>query len=567
MLKDLLPKNSSKTISQDLSSGLVVFLVAIPLCLGIALASGAPIMSGIVAGMVGGIVVGLFGGSALGVSGPAAGLVAIMLDAKDAFTPENLRGKEGAEVILTQAQIMEIFQVILLATLIAGVFQVIMGYLKAGVIAYYIPTAVIKGMLAAIGAIIIFKQIPHAVGYDTDYEGDLTFLQSDGQNTFTEIFESLAHVQVGSVILFVAALAVLILWTLPFFKSKPIFRIVSGPLVAVTIGILGHLAYTNLFPEMLITDSGMVNLSTDNLSFNWIVLPDFGQIANPAVWKYAVIIAGVASVESLLCAEATDKMDPHKRITPMNKELRAQGYANIVSGLIGGLPITQVVVRSSANVQSGGQTRMASIFHGVLILLAILVLAPMLNLIPKSVLAAILIIVGYRLLRPQIFKSMWSKGLPQFIPFAVTIIAILVTDLLTGVGIGLAVGAFYILVSNFKVPYTYDLNHEEERKVIRLKLAEMVSFLNKGNILSTLREVPDGSKVIVDAHKTYFIDPDVQEVLDDFESSSEERGIEYVFLAPNSDIDPKNDAKRLMTELGTINGGPGGNPKGKSKGK
>ncbi len=549
MLKDLLPKDSSKYLSQDLSSGLVVFLVAIPLCLGIALASGAPIMSGIVAGMVGGVVVGLFGGSALGVSGPAAGLVAIMLDAKETFTPENLKSTDELEIVLTQAQLMEIFQVILLATLLAGVFQVLLGFVKAGVLAYYIPTAVIKGMLAAIGAIIIFKQIPHAVGYDIDYEGDLDFIQSDGQNTFTEILEALGHVQTGSMILFVAAMAILLIWTLPYFKTKSIFRIVSGPLVAVAAGIIGHLLYVNAFPDLLITDSGMVNLSTDNLSFNWIVLPDFSQFGNPDVWKYALIIAGVASVESLLCAEATDKMDPHKRITPMNKELRAQGYANIVSGLIGGLPITQVVVRSSANVQSGGQTRMAAIFHGLMILLSILILAPLLNLIPKSVLAAILIIVGYRLLRPQIFKLMWKKGWSQFIPFAVTLIAILLTDLLTGVGIGLAVGGFYILIGNFKVPYTYTLNHEGERKVIKLDLSEMVSFLNKGNILSTLRQIPDGSKLIVNASNTYYIDPDVEEVLDDFSSTCDERGIEYVFLAPKDGLDHTRHSKKLRTEL------------------
>lgn len=549
MFKDLFPKSSSKTLSADLSSGLVVFLVAIPLCLGIALASGAPIMSGIVAGMVGGIVVGLFGGSALGVSGPAAGLVAIMLDAKDTFTPDNLKPTDGAEIVLTNAQLMEIFQLVLLATLLAGVFQVIMGFLKAGVIAYYIPTSVIKGMLAAIGAIIIFKQIPHAVGYDSDYEGDLSFLQPDGQNTFTEIFEALTHVQLGSVFLFLIAMVVLIAWTLPFFTKRPIFRIISGPLVAVVVGIIGYLVYTNFLTGYAITDSGMVNLSTDNLTFDWVVFPDFSEIANPNVWKYALIIAGVASVESLLCAEATDKMDPHKRITPMNKELRAQGYANIVSGLIGGLPVTQVVVRSSANVQSGGQTRWAAVFHGFLILAAILVLAPLLNMIPKAVLAAVLMIVGYKLLRPQIFVLMWKKGLGQFIPFMVTIVAILMTDLLSGVGIGLAVGAFYILISNFKVPYTYRLDHEEERKVIHLDLSEMVSFLNKGNILSTLREIPDGSKVVVNATNTYFIDPDVQEVLDDFEISAEERGIEYVFMASKDNIDPTKHSKKLRTEL------------------
>lgn len=548
MFKNLFPKFDSKSIGPDLSAGLVVFLVAIPLCLGIALASKAPLMSGVIAGMVGGIVVGLFGGSALGVSGPAAGLVAIMLDAKDTFTPANLKGGE-TEAILTNAQMMEIFQVILLATVLAGVVQVVLGFIRAGVLAYYIPTSVIKGMLAAIGAIIIFKQIPHAVGYDVDYEGDMTFLQSDGQNTFSEILEALTHIQLGSFILFAVATAVLIIWTLPFFKSKPIFRIISGPLVAVMVGIVGHLIYKNFMTEFLITDSGMVNLSTDNLSFNWIVLPDFSRIGDYNVWKYAFIIAAVASVESLLCAEATDKMDPHKRITPMNKELRAQGLANIVSGLIGGIPITQVVVRSSANVQSGGQTRWSAIIHGVMILASILALAPLLNLIPKAVLAAILIIVGYKLLSPTVFKSMWKKGMTQFIPFAVTIVAILITDLLIGVGIGMAVGAFYILISNFKVPFTFKLTKEKQRNVITLELSEMVSFLNKGNILTTLREIPDGAKIVIDARKTFYIDPDVREVFSDFKQNALDRGIELVFIDSEQGDNPSHDAKLLLSQL------------------
>lgn len=528
-MKNFLPSLNLKYLKGDASAGLVVFLVAIPLCLGIALASEAPLMSGIIAGLVGGIVVGFFGGSELGVSGPAAGLVAIVIGA---------HGDLGT------------FELLLMATLIAGIMQLVLGILGAGIVAYYIPSSVIKGMLAAIGIIIIMKQLPHAVGYDSDYEGDLSFVQPDGENTFSEMSHILEAIQPGAAIICAVGLAVLLLWNLPVFKRISIFRLISGPMVAVISGIGLQAAFLAFAPELAVGTSGMVDLPTDKGALDLITLPDFGGIGNSQVWAYAGIIAFVASVESLLCAEATDKMDPQKRITPMNKELRAQGLANVVAGLIGGLPITQVIVRSSANVQSGARTRTSAIFHGALILISVLLLPNVLNMIPKASLAAILFIVGFKLVRPALFKLMFTKGWNQFIPFVVTIIAILLTDLLIGVGIGLAVAIVFILVSNFLSPYTYEIEDEDEdgNPIIRIKISEVASFLNKGNILSTLRSIPDESHVIIDARKTQMMDFDVEEVILEFMVGAKHRNIKVDFLRKDS-VQTNESAKQLQKIL------------------
>ena len=526
-MKNYLPSINLKYLKSDASSGIVVFLVAIPLCLGIALASEAPLMSGIIAGLVGGIVVGLFGGSELGVSGPAAGLVAIVI---------------GAHTELGT------FELLLLATMIAGIMQFVLGMLGAGVVAYYIPSSVIKGMLAAIGIIIIMKQLPHAVGYDADYEGDLTFSQADGENTFTELSHIFEAIQPGAAIICAVGIAILLLWNLPAFKRISLFRLISGPMVAVISGIGLQAAFLAFAPDLAVGSSAMVDLPTDKSALDLVTLPDFGGFGNGQVWFYAGVIAFVASVESLLCAEATDKMDPEKRITPMNKELRAQGIANVVSGLIGGLPITQVIVRSSANVQTGARTRTSAVFHGVLILISVLLLPGLLNMIPKASLAAILFIVGFKLVRPALFKLMFKKGWGQFIPFVVTIIAILLTDLLIGVGIGLVVAVIFILVSNFLSPYTYTIEDEDGHPLVRIKISEIASFLNKGNILSTLRLIPDDSYVIIDASRTQMMDFDVEEVILDFMENAKHRNIKVDFLRKGS-VQTSESAKDLKKIL------------------
>lgn len=529
-MKNFLPTLSFSHFKSDFSAGLVVFLVAIPLCLGIALASDAPLMSGVIAGLVGGIVVALFGGSELGVSGPAAGLVAVVI---------------AAQIELGS------FEVLLLAIFLAGIFQLVLSFLKAGVIAYYIPTSVIKGMLAAIGIIIIMKQIPHSVGYDADYVGDMNFEQQDGHNTFTELSYIMDAIQPGALIICAVGLAILVLWTLPVFQRIPIFRILSGPLVAVASGIALQVGFVNFAPDLAVSASGMVFLDTDKSPLDWITGPDFMAIGVPRVWFYAGMIAFVATVESLLCAEATDKLDPEKRITPMNKELRAQGLANIVAGLIGGLPITQVIVRSSANVQSGGRTRLSAFIHGILILISVLLLPGLLNMIPLASLAAILLMVGYKLVKPSLFKAMYRKGWGQFVPFMVTIVAILLTDLLIGIGIGLAVGIAYILIGNFQTPYTYRIEDEEGHPLIRIKLSEIASFLNKGNILSTLRSIPDDSHLIIDARDSHLIDYDVEEVIMDFIENAKHRGIEVEFLRKEKNAN--GGSKGLRKILGGSN--------------
>jgi MFS superfamily sulfate permease-like transporter len=496
-----------KTLNKDAPAGLVVFLVAVPLCLGIALASGAPLFSGIIAGMVGGIIVTAFSGSDLGVSGPAAGLTVIVLSA------------------ISELGSFEIF---LTAVMIGGLFQIVLGLLRAGIIGYYFPTSVIKGMLSAIGIIIFLKQIPHAFGYDKDYEGDLDFIQADGQNTFTELSNMVDFITPGAIMVSVFSIMVLILWEQKFMKKIKIFGVIQGPLVVVVGGIfLGKLL---LNTSLEISAEHMVSIPvSSSLSgfFNQFTLPDFSQIGNPEVWIVGFTIAIVASLETLLCVEATDKLDPLKRITPTNKELRAQGIGNLVSGLIGGLPVTQVIVRSSANIQSGGQTKVASFIHGLLILVSAMLIPGIMNLIPLASLAAILFVVGYKLAKPAIFKQMYREGIQQFIPFVVTVLAIILTDLLVGIGIGLAVAIFFILRKNYLSPFVLKTTREKDDKHFRIELSENVTFLNKASILKELNNMPKDSYVLIDASKTIHIEHDVLEIISDFIIASKHKNIQF----------------------------------------
>lgn len=499
-------KSLFSNLKSDLPAGLVVFLVAVPLCLGIALASGAPLFSGIIAGMVGGIVVTSFSGSQLGVSGPAAGLAVIVLAAIEEL---------GA------------FDSFLLAVVIAGGVQIILGIARAGIIGYYFPSSVIKGMLAAIGVIIFLKQIPHAFGYDKDPEGDLEFIQADGQNTFSELFNMIDFITPGALIISVLSLAILILWERPFMKKIRLFQIVQGPLVVVALGItLGVLFQGS---QYAISQDHMVAIPVAD-GFDGFVglftLPDFSQIINPQIWIVGITIAIVASLETLLCVEATDKLDPQKRVTPTNQELRAQGIGNLVSGLIGGLPVTQVIVRSSANIQSGGKSRMSALFHGVLILISAMAIPNILNMIPLASLAAILLVVGYKLAKPELFRQMYRAGLKQFVPFTVTVLAIVFTDLLVGIGIGLAVAIFYILFDNLKNPYVFKETHDSSRTHYRIVLSEQVTFLNKAQILKELNTIPENAELLIDASNTVMIEHDVLEIINDFRINSQYKNID-----------------------------------------
>jgi MFS superfamily sulfate permease-like transporter len=493
-------------IKYDLPASIVVFLVAVPLCLGIALASGAPPLSGIIAGIVGGIIVSTFSGSPLGVSGPAAGLAAIVLTAIPAL---------GG------------FEIFLLAVVIAGVIQFLLGVAQAGIIGYYFPTSVIKGMLAGIGVIIFLKQIPHAFGYDKDPEGDLAFQQIDGQNTFSEIFNMMDFITPGAIIIASVSLLILILWERPFIKKLAIAQWVQGPLVAVVTGIvLGSVFASN--PDLVLGQEHLVSLPiVDGFKGigDLLVFPDFTQLTNPQVYVTAVTLAVVASLETLLCVEATDKLDPQKRVTPTNQELRAQGIGNFVSGMIGGLPVTQVIVRSSANIQSGGRTKVSAFLHGILILLTVLLIPTVLNMIPLATLAAILLMVGYKLAKPSLFREMYKKGKFEFIPFIVTILGIVFTDLLTGIGLGMAVAVVFILMRNYQIPFIFDGDKYSPGDLIVLELSEHVTFLNKAGIQKSLQQLPDHSTVRIDGSGTLDIHPDVLEIIEDFKTTAVARHI------------------------------------------
>ena len=500
-------------LKSDFPASIVVFFVALPLCLGIALASGAPLFSGLIAGIIGGIVVGALSGSKIGVSGPAAGLAAI---------------------VLTSIGTLGGFENFLVAVVLGGIIQFIFGLLRAGVIGYYFPSSVIKGMLTGIGIIIILKQIPHFVGYDADPEGDFAFFQVDGQNTFSEIFTSFNYIQPGSALIGLIGLAILLLWENVLAKKAKIFQVIQGPLVAVIAGIVFFvLMGTNSSLSISSTHLVSVPVPDDFSSFlSQFSFPNFAAIANTEVWVVAFTIALVASLETLLCVEATDKLDPHKNVTPTNRELLAQGAGNVISGLIGGLPITQVIVRSSANIQSGGRTKMSAIIHGFFLLISVILIPNLLNMIPLSVLAAILLVVGFKLAKPGLFKSMYQLGWKQFVPFIVTVIGIIFTDLLVGIGLGLLVGIIVILFKSYQNSHFL---HKEGEDVddgkVKMTLAEEVTFFNKGAILNELDRLPHDSALELDVTNTKYLDNDIIEILDDFILKAEERNISIKLIS------------------------------------
>lgn len=492
-------------LKHDLPASIVVFLVALPLCLGIALASGAPLISGIIAGIVGGIVVGLISGSHTSVSGPAAGLAAVVLASIS---------KLGA------------FEILLTAIVIAGFIQLAMGLLRAGFIANYIPSNVIKGLLAAIGILLILKQIPHAVGYDTNPDDGFSFIQPNGENTFSDIVRALNTITPGAVLIALVSVAILAYWDRTPLKQ---FRVLPASLLVVALGVLLNLVFAAFAPGLAIGQEHLVNLpdfDTGNLGA-FLHLPSVAHVSNGDVWVVAVTIAIVASLETLLNVEAVDKLDPHKRETPTNRELLAQGAGNILSGFLGGLPVTSVIVRSSVNIQTGARTKASAVLHGLLMLASVLVLAPLLNMIPLSALAAILIMTGYKLAKVSLFREMYRKGWSQFAPFVVTVVAIVFTDLLSGVLIGLATSVFYLMRSNFRNPYSIEQYRLHIGDVIKMELPNQVSFLNKATIKAALWDIPHGSKVLIDAAGADFIDEDVLEIIQDYRDVvAPERGVQ-----------------------------------------
>jgi len=491
-----------KHLKYDLPAGLVVYLVALPLCLGIALASTNDpelMFSGIIAGFVGGIVVAALSGSALGVSGPAAGLVVI---------------------VLTALETLGTFEAFLLAVVLAGALQFIAGFLKAGVIGYYFPSSVIKGMLAAIGLILIMKEIPHALGYDEDFMGDIGFEQKDGHNTFTELYYAFRFSSMGAIIISVISMALLLLFDRPFMQRLTLFRFLPGALFVVVIGTLVNLGFASFAPDLYMTGKHLVQLpvaDSPSAFISFFRMPDFSAFTNPQVYVVAATLAVVASLETLLSVEATDKLDPQKRVTDTDRELKAQGVGNMVAGLIGGLPVTQVIVRSSANINSGGRTKMSAIFHGFLLLSSAILIPALLNYIPLAALACILLMVGYKLSKFSLYKQMYKLGWEQFVPFVVTVVAILFTDLLKGIGIGMLVAFYFVLLKNMQHSYhRHTERNEDGDEVIILTLSEEVTFLNKGSIQQTLRNLPEGSNVVIDGSNSVSINYDVLEAIQNF---------------------------------------------------
>ncbi len=492
----------SQHLGNDIPAGIVVFLVALPLCLGIAMASGAPLFAGVVTGIVGGVVVAWLSDSQLSVSGPAAGLTVIVLHA---------------------IQKLGNYEAFLLAVMVAGGIQLLLGFLRAGIIGAYFPSAVIKGMLAAIGLILIMKQIPHVVGFDADFEGDEAYMPADAETTVDEIFKSFGAFSLGPVIVSAVSIAVLLAWESAFIKRNRILSLIPGPLIAVLWGV-GFNVFTqdsaslSIHPEHLVSLPAIQGVAG---FFQQFTLPDFSQYANPEIYSIAVTMAIVASLETLLSLEATDKLDPLKRVASTNQELKAQGIGNLISGMLGGLPMTAVIVRSSASINAGGKTKMAGFTHGVLLLLSVMFLSQYLNLIPLACLASILLLTGYKLAKPKLFKEMYSKGMNQLAPFVITVTAILVSDLLKGMAIGIVCGLFFVLKANYHAAIT--LTQDGNNYLLRLH--KDVSFLNKALLRRYLNQVEANGHLLIDGSKAQFIDQDILETLQDFLNAAQDSNI------------------------------------------
>ena len=514
-------------LAKDAPASLVVFLVALPLCLGIALASGAEPIAGLIAGIVGGIIVGTISGSQIGVSGPAAGL---------------------AVIVLNGIQSLPSYEIFLLAVVIGGLVQLVLGLVKAGIIGFYFPSSVIQGMLSAIGLIIILKQIPHAVGYDDEPEGSLEFAHDATHNTFTDLAFMMESIQPVALAIATVGLVLLILWEQPFMKRMQWTQYLPGSLMAVVAGVGIHMATKDgalgLAANHLVQIPKLVNGLED-----MITVPDFRAWNRGDVWILGVTIAVVASLETLLCVEATDKLDPEKRITPTNRELIAQGTGNVVSGLIGGLPITQVIVRSSANLQSGGKTKLSAIMHGFLLLGSVLLIPDLLTLIPLSSLAAVLLVVGYKLAKPAQFKAIAQLGARQFLPFIITVLAILFTDLLVGIGIGIVAALLVILYDHFHQPII-DFDIDDEAKSCVVHLGEDVTFMHKVGIRKLFSTIPQDYRVVIEANRTVRMDTDVRLIINEWLDRAKEKGWDWSVENGEDDVSRSRPLAKFARKMG-----------------
>lgn len=503
-----------KTLGPDLKAGIVVYLVALPLCLGIALACKAPLISGLISGIIGGIFVTIFSGSVLSVSGPAAGLTAVVLSSVSTL------GSPG---------------IFAAAVICAGLLQIILGLLKAGSIGNYIPNAVIKGMLAGIGLILIIKQIPHLVGYDKDPEGDFNFERDMGQNTFSDLLDMLNAVTPGAVIIGLLSLLIIIFTDRPAYKNNRILALIPGPLIVVAAGVILNMIFSSsislkIAPEHLVS---LPVISSMEEFRQVLIVPDYSAVFNLKFWTIAGTLAIVASLESLLSIEATDKLDPKKRKSNSNKELLAQGIGNTLCGLCGALPVTAVIVRSSANINAGAQTKLSAMIHAVLLLVTVLAIPNILMLIPNASLAAILVATGYKLVKPSLFKEHYKKGYDQLLPFVVTIVVMLFTDLLKGVGAGLVVSVIFIIRANISNSFETANSVMNERLHYIIKLPQHITFFNKGFLTNYFARIKEDSVVIIDGSINKTMDKDARDVIMDFLNTTKDKNINVDLVKTN----------------------------------
>ncbi|ENX50485.1 hypothetical protein F943_00352 [Acinetobacter ursingii NIPH 706] len=484
---------------KDLLSGVVVFLVALPLCLGIALASGAPILSGIIAGIVGGIIVGLLSGSHISVAGPAAGLTAVIL-----VQLEQLGGNYAA---------------FLWCIVFAGFLQILFGLFKLGFFANFIPNNVILGLLAAIGVILMITQIPYLFGLSNF---------SWNQLWTGQINQILLQFDQGAMLIGVVSLLLILAW-----DSSPLKKwVLPSALIAVVVaGLLNYLlVYLQsswaIQPENLIQLPNLLSAPE-----NVMIFPDFSSLNNPLIYTGAITLAVVASLETLLNLEAADKLDPQKRSSPPNRELWAQGAGNMVSGLVGGMPITSVIVRSSVNANTGARSKYSTIIHGILLLLAVLFFVPLMNMIPLSALAAILILTGFKLTHPNMFKKLYQQGWKQFIPFIITLVAILFTDLLIGIVIGLAISIAFILYGNLHKGVRIYKEKHLHGVITRIELPSQVTFLNRAALITALERIHKNDQLVIDATQSDSIDPDIYQVIQEYQNETAiKRGIDVKLI-------------------------------------
>lgn len=510
-------------VKTDISSGVVVFLIALPLCLGISLASGAPLFAGIIAGIVGGIVVGLLSGAQINVSGPAASV---------------------ALVFLTAITTLGSYEAVLTAAIVAGILQIVLGYIRAGTIAYFFPSSMIKGILASIGLILIINQMPHAFGYT----GERLFGRMEGglyDNIIGALTSITVYISIGATIITLVSLVIIFLWDQPALKKYTFFRLVPAALIAVILSVLINELYARYYPELVLSGKSLVQLpEADSFSafLSFFTFPDFTALTNPKLYQVALSIAFIASLESLLSTEAGDKLDPYKRKTSTNRELKAQGIGNIISSAIGGLPVTAVIVRTSANVTAGGRTKLSTIMHGTIMLICVVSIPGLLNKIPLPALSAVLFVVGYKLTSFKLFRQMYGLGKRHFIPFIATIISVLLTNLITGIMIGGAVAIFLILRDNYKTPFFLDRQSHHEGEKINLVLSEEVTFLNKASIMLTLDHVAPNSEVVIDASRSVNIDDDVLEIIHEFRSNAKYKNIKITAI----DLDKHFSKSRLL---------------------